>query len=68
MAGFNRKYGNPGGKHRWINYPNRSIMKCTVCGLTRRCSNGSTVYEKDGRIHDTCPECTDIKIFITNDN
>lgn len=60
MAGFNRKYGNPGGKHRWINYLNKSVRKCAICGLISRCSNGSTVYEKDSRTYDACPECKPI--------
>ena len=61
MAGFKRKCGNPGGKHRWINYPNTSVRKCTKCGvvyrrITRNNENIVT-YELNGVVYDTCPEC-----------
>lgn len=61
MAGFKTKRGNPGGKHRWMNYPNTATRKCTKCGVVyRRVTRNNrdvVTYELNGVICDTCPEC-----------
>ena len=47
-------------KHNWMNYPTKSISKCTICGCMRYKNKkyGSTMYEKNGKEFENCaPKC-----------
>jgi hypothetical protein len=48
-------------KHSWINYPTKSIQKCTRCGIIRKCNRdgnyGNKFYAKNGVELKENPDC-----------